>query len=162
MWIARIYPAEEPNTALISNGFASMGFALPGAISAKLLHPEGKVLAACGDGGFLMNCQELETAVRLQLPLVVLIFHDAKYGLIEWKQLNHFGRTYGVDFTNPDFVQLARSFGAAGYRVEGADELEPILREAFAAGIPAVIDVPVDYRENLKLTDKLGKLVCYI
>ncbi|NOY53004.1 MAG: acetolactate synthase large subunit [Deltaproteobacteria bacterium] len=162
MWVARIYPAEEPNTVLISNGFASMGFALPGAISAKMLHPERKILAVCGDGGFLMNCQELETAVRLKLPLVILIFNDSKYGLIEWKQINQFGRTYGVDFNNPDFVQLARSFGAAGYRVEGADELAPILREAFDAGVPAVVDVPVDYRENLKLTKKLGKLVCYI
>lgn len=162
MWIARIYPAEEPNTVLISNGFASMGFALPGAISAKMIYPGRKVLAVCGDGGFLMNCQELETAVRLKLPMVILIFNDSKYGLIEWKQINQFGRTYGVSFNNPDFVQLARSFGAAGYRVEGADELAPILREAFNAGVPAVVDVPVDYRENLKLTEKLGKLVCYI
>jgi len=162
MWIARIYPAEEPNTVLISNGFASMGFALPGAISAKMIYPERKILAVCGDGGFLMNCQELETAVRLKLPMVILIFNDAKYGLIEWKQINQFGRTYGVSFNNPDFVQFARSFGAAGYRVEGADELAPVLREAFDAGIPAVVDVPVDYRENLRLTEKLGKLVCYI
>ncbi len=162
MWIARIYPAEEPNTVLISNGFASMGFALPGAISAKMIYPERKILAACGDGGFLMNCQELETAVRLKLPLVILIFNDSKYGLIEWKQINQFGRTYGVSFDNPDFVQLARSFGAAGYRVQGGDELKPILDEAFSAGVPAVIDVPVDYRENLKLTEKLGKLICYI
>ncbi len=162
MWIARIYPAEEPNTVLISNGFASMGFALPGAISAKMIYPERKILAVCGDGGFLMNCQELETAVRLKLPMVILIFNDGKYGLIEWKQINQFGRTYGVSFSNPDFVQLARSFGAAGYRVEGADELAPVLREAFDAGIPAVVDVPVDYRENLRLTEKLGKLVCYI
>jgi len=162
MWVARIYPAEEPNTVLISNGFASMGFALPGAISAKMIYPERKILALCGDGGFLMNCQELEMAVRLKLPMVILIFNDSKYGLIEWKQINQFGRTYGVSFNNPDFVQLARSFGAAGYRVEGADELAPILREAFDAGVPAVVDVPVDYRENLKLTEKLGKLVCYI
>ncbi len=162
MWVARIYPAEEPNTVLISNGFASMGFALPGAISAKMIYPERKILALCGDGGFLMNCQELEMAVRLKLPMVILIFNDSKYGLIEWKQINQFGRTYGVSFNNPDFVQLARSFGAAGYRVEGADELAPILREAFDSGVPAVVDVPVDYRENLKLTEKLGKLVCYI
>jgi acetolactate synthase-1/2/3 large subunit len=162
MWVARIYPAEEPNTTLISNGFASMGFALPGAISAKLIHPDRKVLAVCGDGGFLMNCQELETAVRLKLPIVILIFNDGKYGLIEWKQLNQFGRTYGVSFDNPDFVQLAHSFGAAGFRVERAEELEAVLREAFAENRPAIVDVPVDYGENLKLTEKLGKLVCYI
>jgi len=162
MWIARIYPAEEPNTTLISNGFASMGFSLPGALSAKMLYPDRKVLAACGDGGFLMNCHDLETAVRLNLPVVILIFNDGKYGLIEWKQINQFGRTYGVSFDNPDFVALAKSFGAAGYRVKSADELQPILNEAFSTNRPCVVDVPVDYRENLSLTEKLGRLVCYI
>ncbi len=162
MWIARIYPAEEPNTTLISNGFASMGFSLPGALSAKMLYPDRKVLAACGDGGFLMNCHDLETAVRLNLPVVILIFNDGKYGLIEWKQINQFGRTYGVSFDNPDFVALAKSFGAAGYRVKSADELQPILHEAFSTNRPCVVDVPVDYRENLNLTEKLGRVVCYI
>jgi len=162
MWIARIYPAEEPNTTLISNGFAAMGFALPGAVCAKLIHPERKVLAGCGDGGFLMSSHELETAVRMKLPFVILIFNDGKYGLIEWKQINRFGRTYGVSFGNPDFVQLARSFGAAGYRVQTAQELHPALKEAFAAKVPAVVDVPVDYRENINLTEKLGRLICYI
>jgi acetolactate synthase-1/2/3 large subunit len=162
MWIARIYPAEEPNTALISNGFAAMGFALPGAMSAQMIYPDRKVMAVCGDGGFLMNCQDLETAVRLNLPLVILIFNDGKYGLIEWKQINQFGRTHGVSFENPDFVKLARSFGAAGYRVQAADELGPILSEAFAASVPAVVDVPVDYAENLHLTEKLGRIICYI
>lgn len=162
MWIARIYPAEEPNTTLISNGFASMGFSLPGALSAKMLYPDRKVLAACGDGGFLMNCHDLETAVRLNLPVVILVFNDGKYGLIEWKQINQFGRTYGVSFDNPDFVALAKSFGAAGYRVKSADELQPILHEAFSTNRPCVVDVPVDYRENLNLTEKLGRVVCYI
>jgi acetolactate synthase-1/2/3 large subunit len=162
MWIARIYPAEEPNTTLISNGFASMGFSLPGALSAKMLYPDRKVLAACGDGGFLMNCHDLETAVRLNLPVVILVFNDGKYGLIEWKQINQFGRTYGVSFDNPDFVALAKSFGAAGYRVESADELQPILNEAFSTNRPCVVDVPVDYKENLSLTEKLGRIVCYI
>jgi len=137
-----------------------MGIALPGAIASKLIYPERRVLAACGDGGFLMNCQELETAVRLNLPIVILIFNDGKYGLIEWKQINQFGRTHGVSFNNPDFVALARSFGARGFRVKGADELRPILDEALSCGVPAVVDVPVDYRENLKLTEKLGKLIC--
>jgi acetolactate synthase-1/2/3 large subunit len=162
MWIARIYPAEEPNTTLISNGFASMGFSLPGALSAKMLYPDRKVLAACGDGGFLMNCHDLETAVRLNLPVVILVFNDGKYGLIEWKQINQFGRTYGVSFDNPDFVALAKSFGAAGYRVKSADELQPILNEAFSTNRPCVVDVPVDYKENLSLTEKLGRIVCYI
>jgi acetolactate synthase-1/2/3 large subunit len=162
MWIARIYPAEEPNTTLISNGFASMGFSLPGALSAKMLYPDRKVMAVCGDGGFLMNCHDLETAVRLNLPVVILVFNDGKYGLIEWKQINQFGRTYGVSFDNPDFVALAKSFGAAGYRVKSADELQPILHEAFSTNRPCVVDVPVDYRENLNLTEKLGRVVCYI
>ena len=109
-----------------------------------------------------MNCQELETAIRLKVPIVILIFHDGKYGLIEWKQINQFGRTYGVSFDNPDFTQLARSFGAVGYRVQAADELQPVLKEAFEAKVPAIVDVPGDYRENLNLTEKLGKLVCYI
>lgn len=162
MWVARIYPAEEPNTTMISNGFAAMGFALPGAIAAKLIHPERRVMAVCGDGGFLMSCHELETAVRLKLPIVILIFNDGKYGLIEWKQINRFGRTYGVSFGNPDFVQLARSFGGAGYRVQSAGELQPVLSAAFDAGVPAVVDVPVDYGENLRLTEKLGRIICYI
>jgi len=162
MWVARIYPAEAPNTVLISNGFASMGIAVPGAVAAKLVHPDRRVVAVCGDGGFLMNCQELETAVRLGTAPVFLIFHDGKYGLIEWKQINQFGRTYGVSFGNPDFTALAACFGAAGYRVQAADELRPVLEEALGAGVPAVVDVPVDYRENLRLTEKLGRLVCYI
>jgi acetolactate synthase-1/2/3 large subunit len=162
LWIARTYPAYEPNTVLISNGFAAMGFALPAAISAKLVHPEKKVVAVSGDGGFLMNCQELETARRLGLAVVNVIFRDGGYNLIQWKQQTHLGRESGVTFSNPDFVELARAFGARGYRVESARQLGPILAEALAHGGPSIVDVPVDYRENAKLTARLGQLVCPI
>ena len=162
MWIARMYPALEPNTCLISNGFASMGIALPGAIGAKLLYPERRVLAACGDGGFLMNCQEMETATRVGAPVVCLIFNDGTYGMIKWKQEIHFGRSSHVDFGNPDFVLLARSFNWEGVRIEAADELAPAMNTAFASDRPTLIDCRVDYAENLKLTERLGKLVCPI
>ena len=162
LWIARAYPAYEPNTVLISNGFAAMGFALPAAVSAKLVHPERKVVAVSGDGGFLMNCQELETARRLGLAIVNVIFRDGGYNLIQWKQQTHYGRESGVTFGNPDFVELARAFGAKGYRVESARQLSPILAEALAQPGPSIIDVPVDYGENAKLTARLGRLVCPI
>ncbi len=162
IWIARMYPCHRPNTCLISNGLAAMGIALPGAVAAKMVYPERRVLAVSGDGGFLMNCQELETALRLGTPFVNLVFNDREYGLISWKQLNKFGRKSGVEFGNPDLIKLAESFGAAGYRVEGPDELPHILEEAFRRDVPAVIDCPVDYSENVKLTEKLGNLVCPI
>jgi len=159
VWMARLYQTERPNTCIISNGFASMGIAVPGAVAAKLLHPDRKVLAVTGDGGFLMNSQELETACRVGTPFVTLIFNDGGYGLIQWKQLRQLGRTTSVGFSNPDFVTYAESFGAKGYRVTAADELLPLLKEALAQPVPAVIDCPVDYRENLKLTERLGHLV---
>ena len=162
LWIARTYPAYEPNTVLISNGFAAMGFALPAAVSAKLVYPERKVVAVSGDGGFLMNCQELETARRLGLAIVNVIFRDGGYNLIQWKQQTHLGRESGVRFGNPDFVELARAFGARGYRVESARQLAPMLAEALAQPGPSIVDVPVDYRENAKLTARLGQLVCPI
>jgi acetolactate synthase I/II/III large subunit len=162
LWIARTYPAYEPNTVLISNGFAAMGFALPAAISAKLVHPERKVVAVSGDGGFLMNAQELETARRLGLAIVNVIFRDGGYNLIQWKQQTHLGRESGVRFGNPDFVELARAFGARGYRVKSARQLAPMLAEALAQPGPSIVDVPVDYRENAKLTARLGQLVCPI
>ncbi len=160
LWIARLYQALAPNTVIISNGYAAMGIALPGALAAKLIHPERRVLAVSGDGGFLMNCQELETAVRFDLPVVVLIFRDGGYGVIRWKQMSRYGRESGVVFGNPDFVKLAESFGCRGLRVEAADELIPALEEAFRGRGPCVVDVPVDYRENLKLTERMGHLVC--
>jgi len=160
LWIARMYPALAPNTCLISNGFAAMGIALPGAIAAAFLHPERRILAATGDAGLLMNLQELETAVREGCRLVALVFNDGGYGLIDWKQRQHFGRPSHVAFGNPDFVALAESFGALGLRVTAADELGPALETAFAACRPAVIDCPVDYRENLRLTEELGHITC--
>jgi len=162
MWIARMYPALEPNTCIISNGFASMGIALPGAIGAKLVYPDRRILAVCGDAGFLMNCQEMETAVRAETPIVCLIFNDQTYGLIKWKQEAQFGRPSHIDFKNPDFVLLAKSFGWESYRIQAAHELVPALEGAFNAGKPALIDCRVDYTENLKLTDRLGQLVCPI
>ena len=162
MWIARMYPCYQPNTCIISNGFAAMGIALPGAFVAKLLYPERKCLAICGDGGFMMNSQELETAVRIGVPFVTLIFNDEAYGLIEWKQMNGFGRPAHIDFTNPDFVKYAEAFGAKGYRVEASDELVPILKDAFNQQVPSVIDCPVNYSENLRLTEALGQLTCPI
>jgi len=162
MWVARMYPALKPNTCIISNGFASMGIGLPGAIGAKLLYPERRVVAVCGDGGFLMNCQEMETATRAGAPVVCLIFHDDTFGLIKWKQQVQFGRTSHVDFGNPDFVKLAESFGWDGVRIEAADELAPALEAAFASGRATLIDCPIDYSENLKLTERLGQLVCPI
>jgi acetolactate synthase-1/2/3 large subunit len=158
MWMSRMFRCEHPNTCIISNGFASMGIAVPGAIAAKLAHPERKIVAVTGDAGFLMNSQEIETAMRLNIAIVILIWNDASYGLIEWKQQNQFGRTSHVEFTNPDFVQYAQSFGAVGVRVERTEDLMPILKEALARDTVTVIDCPVDYRENLKLTETLGQL----
>ncbi|MEA2658260.1 MAG: acetolactate synthase large subunit, partial [Candidatus Binatota bacterium] len=160
LWIARMYPCLAPNTCVISNGFASMGIALPGAIGAKLIYPGKRILAACGDGGFLMSAQELETAVRARVNFVALIFEDSGYGVIKWKQMKRYGRPAFVDFGNPDFAALAQSFGCRGYRVGAAQELQPILDEAFRQPVPAVIACPVDYGENLRLTEKLGAWVC--
>ncbi|MEO3791796.1 acetolactate synthase large subunit [Nonomuraea sp. B10E15] len=158
MWMARMYPTYEPNTMLVSNGLSSMGFAVPGALAAKLAHPERKVLAATGDGAFLMNSQELETAVRERIPFVVLVWVDDAYGLIEWKMDLELGRDSHVAFGNPDFVTYAESFGARGHRVTSAGELLPTLRKALADDVVSVIAVPVDYAANLQLTDKLGEL----
>ncbi|BCA53613.1 Thiamine pyrophosphate enzyme, central domain family [Nitrospira sp. KM1] len=158
LWLARMFPCETPNSCIISNGFASMGIALPGAVAAKLLYPDRRVIAVTGDGGFLMNSQELETAVRLQLPLVVLVWRDGGYGVIRWKQMVKFHRTSSVDFGNPDLVGYAKSFGAAGFRVAHPSDLIPVLTNALASTIPAVIDCPVDYEENLRLTERLKSL----
>ena len=160
IWIARFYPAFKGNTVVISNGLASMGFGLPAAISTKLLFPERKVLAAVGDGGFMMSVAELETAVRIGTPFVCLIFNDGGLGLIEWKQLLKYEKSFFVKFNNPDFVRLAESFGAKGYRVSAEDELAPILKDAFSQKVPAIIDCPVDYSENVRLSKRLGKLIC--
>ncbi|MBI3468460.1 MAG: acetolactate synthase large subunit [Planctomycetes bacterium] len=160
MWVARLFPCYRPNTCIISNGFSSMGIAVPGAVAAKLVHPDRRVVAVTGDGGFLMNSQELETAARLGTVFVVLILRDGTFGLIRWKQINQFGRPAFVDFTNPDFVEYARSFGAQAYRIDAAGELVPALKAALNGNALSVIDCPIDFSENLKLTEKLGHLVC--
>ncbi len=158
MWMARLYPTYRPNTCLISNGLATMAFSLPGAFAAKLVHPERKVLAAMGDGAFLMSAAEIETAVRERVPFVILVWVDGGYGLIGWKQDIHFGRQAAVSFGNPDFVQLAESFGARGYQIGAADELLPTLRKALDDDVVSVIACPVDYRENARLIERLGAL----
>lgn len=162
LWIGRLYPAYEPNTVQMSNGLASMGFALPGAIAAKLLKPERKVVAVAGDGGFLMNVQELETAVRLGCDIVIVIFDDAKFGLIEWHEKKKFDASFGIDFLNPDFVKLAESFGAHGILIEKAEDFRPQLENALKAGGVWLMDVRVDYSENMKLTEKLSNNFCDI
>ncbi len=147
-WAAKFYPVYRNNTFILSNGFASMGFALPSAITAKLIYPERKVVALCGDGGFLMNLQDLETACRLGLNIVVVIFNDSGYNLIKWKAEKKFGTSFGVDFSNPDFVRLAESFGAVGIKLQSSKEFEGILRGALTKTVPVIIDVPVDYSDN--------------
>lgn len=159
MWIARHYNCYEPNTCLISNGFASMGFAVPGAFAAKMLNMDARVLAVSGDGGFMMNSQELETAVREKIPFVTLIWEDCHYGLIKWKEEEQFGgESCYVDFSNPDFKALAEAMHCKGYRVEKAEDLIPMLEDAFSQPIPSVITVQVDYSENMKLSEKLLQL----
>jgi acetolactate synthase-1/2/3 large subunit len=158
MWMARLYPTYEPNTCLVSNGLSTMAFALPGAIGAKLAAPERRVLAAMGDGAFLMNSQEIETAMRERVPLTVLIWQDDAYGLIKWKMDLELGHDVAISFSNPDFVAYAESFGARGYQVRSAGDLLPSLTEALAADTVSVIACPVDYAENLRLTDALGEL----
>jgi acetolactate synthase-1/2/3 large subunit len=158
MWMARLYPTYAPNTCLISNGLATMAFALPGAFAAKLAFPERKVLAAVGDGAFLMSAAEIETAVREQVPIVILVWVDGGYGLIGWKQDIHFGRRAAVSFDNPDFVRYAESFGARGYAIRAAGELLPTLRKALDDDAVSVIACPVDYRENARLVERLGAL----
>jgi acetolactate synthase-1/2/3 large subunit len=158
IWVARLYQAYEPNTVIISNGFAAMGIAIPGAIAAKLVHPDRKVVALCGDGGFLMNSQELETARRVGANICAVVWRDDGYGLIDWKQRREFGRPFGVEFGNPDFVQYAESFGIAGFRPSSADELYPCLMRALEVDGPSLVEVPIDYAENLRLTERLGAL----
>ena len=159
MWIARHYQCYEPNTCIISNGFATMGISIPGAIGARLVYPDKKILAICGDGGFMMNCQEFETALRAKTPFVTLIFNDSSYGLIKWKQMDQYHKNCYVDFTNPDFVKFAESMGAIGYRIEKAEDLVPTLEKAFQQKVPVIIDCPVDYSENTKLTAHLEELM---
>jgi acetolactate synthase-1/2/3 large subunit len=158
MWMARLYPTYEPNTCLISNGLSTMAFALPGAIGARIAAPDSRVLAAVGDGAFMMNSQEIETALRERIPLTVLIWQDDSYGLIKWKMQLELGHDVSVDFGNPDFVAYAESFGARGYRVNAASELLPTLTDALESETVSIVTCPVDYTENLRLSDTLGEL----
>ena len=160
LWVARLFQAERPNTCIISNGFAAMGIALPGAIAAKLALPDRRVVAVSGDGGFLMNSQELETAVRLGVAITVLVLRDGKYGVIQHHMDTRLGRHFGVDFANPDFVTYAESFGVRDRRIERADQLLPALRSSLEGDAPSLIDCPIDYRENEKLSQALGEVIC--
>ena len=159
MWISRHYECYRPNTCIISNGFATMGIAVPGAIAAKLVYPERRVLAIAGDGGFMMNVQELETAVRLNIPVVFLVLTDQSYGLIKWKEDMHFGESFYVNFSNPDFVKLAESMHVHGFKVESTEDIIPTLEKAFTCGGPALVECPIDYRENDILTAHLAEMM---
>jgi acetolactate synthase-1/2/3 large subunit len=157
LWIGRMFPAYEPNTVMIANGLAGMGFAVPAAIAAKLVHPDRNVVAVNGDGGFLMNVQELETAMRLKTPFVSVVWENKQYGSIVWKQDKKFGRHFGVDFTNPDFVKLAESFGMPAWRIGGVDEFGQRLREALALDVPSLIVLPIDYSIDVAISEELGR-----
>ena len=156
LWIGRMFPAHEPGTVLIANGLAGMGFALPTAIGAKLVHPDRKVVAVSGDGGFLMNSQELETAARLGTAVVNVIWENAQFGSIVWKQDKKFGRHFGVDFGNPDFVKLADAFGIPAWRCSSADDFPRLLGDALAKDVPSVIVVPIDYSIDVAISEQLG------
>ncbi len=156
LWIARMFPAHEPNTVLIANGLAGMGIALPSAIAAKLVHPERRVVTVNGDGGFLMNCQELETAARLRTPVVNVIWENAQFGSIVWKQDKKFGRHFGVDFNNPDFVKLADSFGCPAWRCESVGDFARHLDHALTLDVPSLIVVPIDYSMDVAISEELG------
>ncbi|GAB3054331.1 acetolactate synthase large subunit [Virgibacillus ainsalahensis] len=160
MWMARLFHSYEPNTCLISNGLASMGVAVPSAIAAKLAHPKCNVVAVCGDGSFQMTGAELETAMRLNLPIIVLMWRDDGYGLIEWHQLKKFDRSSYIKFGNPNYVQLAASYGFEAMKINKAAELKPALEKAISLNKPVFIDCPVDYSENMKLTEKMGNIIC--
>jgi acetolactate synthase I/II/III large subunit len=156
LWIGRMFPAYEPNTVLIANGLAGMGFAVPAAIAAKLVHPRRNVVTVNGDGGFLMNCQELETAVRLGTPIVNVIWENAQYGSIVWKQDKRFGSHFGTDFSNPDFVKLAEGFGMPGWRCEAPDDFGAHLRHALSLDVPSLIVLPIDYSLDVAISEELG------
>jgi acetolactate synthase-1/2/3 large subunit len=161
LWFARYYDAYAPNTLLLDNALATMGAGLPSAIAAALLYPERRIVALAGDGGFLMNSQEMETAVRLGTKLTVIIVNDNGYGMIKWKQSGMDLPNFGLEFTNPDFVKYAEAYGAKGYRVNAASELSKLLEET--AMLPGVhlIEVPIDYSENDRVFNKeLKNIVC--
>ncbi|MFB5647264.1 MAG: thiamine pyrophosphate-dependent enzyme, partial [Candidatus Nitrosomaritimum yanchengensis] len=154
LWISKIYQTLEPNTCLIPNGFASMGFALPGAIAAKLVHPNKTIVAMTGDGGFLMNVQESETAVRLKLPIIVVVWVGNDLNLISLKETHEFGNSVFTKFGNPNFVQLAESFGAIGIHIKSTEEFSKVLEKAKTIpDKPVIIAIDVDYSRNAVLLD---------
>jgi acetolactate synthase I/II/III large subunit len=154
IWFARNYPARAPNTVLLDNALATMGAGLPSAMASKMVHPERKVMAICGDGGFMMNSQEMETAVRLKLDITVLILRDDAYGMIRWKQANMGFADFGLTYGNPDFVKYAESYGGRGHRVESAEGLPGILKECLDTPGVHLIDCPIDYSENDQILNK--------
>ena len=163
IWFARNYKAYQPNTVLLDNALATMGAGLPSAMMAAMLNPNQRVMAICGDGGFMMNSQELETAIRLRLNLVITILNDNSYGMIRWKQTSAGFEDWGLEFNNPDFVKYAESYGAIGHRVMRAEDLISTFEKAFSAGGVHLVELPVDYSENQKvLIDELAKKVCLI
>ncbi len=156
LWIGRMFPAHEPGTVLIANGLAGMGFALPTAIAAKLVYPQRHVVTVSGDGGFLMNCQELETAMRLRTPIVNIVWENGEFGSIKWKQDKKFGRHFDIGFGNPDFVKLADAFGMPGWRCANAQEFSQRLTAALALDVPSLIVVPIDYSIDVAISEALG------
>jgi acetolactate synthase-1/2/3 large subunit len=163
IWFARNYRTNQPNTVLLDNALASMGAGLPSAMMASVLHPDRRVMAICGDGGFMMNSQEMETAVRLKLNLVVIVLRDDSYGMIRWKQTISEFDDWGLEFGNPDFVAYAQSYGAQGHCVEETGAFLPLMEKCFEAGGVHLIEVPVDYSENKRvLIDELAQKVCLI
>ena len=163
IWFARNYPTTQPNTVLLDNALATMGAGLPSAMEAARLHPDRRVMAICGDGGFMMNSQEMETAVRIGLNLVVLVIRDNSYGMIRWKQYGMGFPDFGLEYGNPDFVMYANSYGATGHRVESAESLQPLLEDCYQKGGVHLVEVPIDYSDNQKvLVDELAAKVCLI
>jgi acetolactate synthase I/II/III large subunit len=158
MWIARYYHCDEPNTCIIPNGFCSMGLPLPGSIAAHLVHPDRKIFAIAGDGDFLMNVQEMETARRLDADVTVMVWEDGGYGLIAWKQDNEFGGHTDLSFGNPNWLELAKAFGWHGQHVRRSRDLAPAIRAALDHKGPSLIVIPIDYRENPLLTKRLGEI----
>jgi len=156
LWIGRMFPAHEPNTVMIANGLAGMGFAVPCAVAAKLVRPDRNVVTVNGDGGLLMNVQELETATRLRTPFVNVVWENRQFGSIAWKQQKKFGEQFGVDFTNPDFVVLAEAFGMPAWRCQEPDDFDRHLRHALTLDVPSLIVVPIDYSLDVALTQELG------
>lgn len=161
LWFSRHYKTYNIGTYLLDNALATMGAGLPSSMTAKLVYPERKVLAVIGDGGFMMNSQEFETAVRLQLNVVILLLRDDGYGFIKWEQERYHYPSFGLDFSNPDFVKYAEAYGAKGFRVKKAADLIPLLEKAFKEKGPVIIDCAIDYSENTYMWGKyLESIVC--